>query len=385
MPTPHSRWYRLTPDRLILVLLAVEGLLWLSERLGWPVWHKGYAVLTAVATVGVAFLAMLLWFAASLIFHWRFQFSLRSLLVLAVVIALPGSWMAAEIRQANLPPQFQRLVPLHKPLGKPNPNDWLARHSEPGETYADYVKGNPVRPDDRRRVIYIQPVGDFSPTQRKIVRITADYMGIFFQLPVRVRDGLPLSRIPERARRVHPQGGVPQILTTYVRDELLKPQLPGDAVALIAFTASDLWPGEGWNFVFGEASLADRVGVWSICRFGDPETSQDSFRLTLRRTLGTATHETGHMFSMQHCIFYECSMCGSNSLQESDRYPLWLCPQCLAKLCYATRADPDKRFRELIIFAKGQGLNEEAEFWQKSLAVMQEKYGGRVPTTPPAR
>ena len=132
MPTPHSRWYRLTPDRLILVLLAVEGLLWLSERLGWPVWHKGYAVLTAVATVGVAFLAMLLWFAASLIFHWRFQFSLRSLLVLAVVIALPGSWMAAEIRQANLPPQFQRLVPLHKPLGKPNPNDWLA-HGTPSQ------------------------------------------------------------------------------------------------------------------------------------------------------------------------------------------------------------------------------------------------------------
>jgi hypothetical protein len=26
------RWYRLTPDRLILGLLAVEGLLWLSER-----------------------------------------------------------------------------------------------------------------------------------------------------------------------------------------------------------------------------------------------------------------------------------------------------------------------------------------------------------------
>ena len=95
-PTPHPRWYCLTPDRLILVLLVVEGLLWLSERLGWPVWHKGYAVLTAVAAVGVALVLMLLWFAVALVFRWRFQFSIRSLLVLAVVVAIPCSWMAVE-------------------------------------------------------------------------------------------------------------------------------------------------------------------------------------------------------------------------------------------------------------------------------------------------
>ncbi len=98
---PKPRWYRLTPDRLILALLVVEGLLWLSERLGWPAWHKGYAVLTAVASVGAAFLAMLLWLAASLIFRWRFQFSIRSLLVLVVVVAIPCSWMSAEMESAR--------------------------------------------------------------------------------------------------------------------------------------------------------------------------------------------------------------------------------------------------------------------------------------------
>ena len=46
---PKPRWYRLTPDRLLIGLLIVECLLWLSERFGWPTWHKGYAVLTAVA------------------------------------------------------------------------------------------------------------------------------------------------------------------------------------------------------------------------------------------------------------------------------------------------------------------------------------------------
>jgi hypothetical protein len=101
VPKPSVRWFHLTPDRLILGLLAIEGLLWLSARLGWPVWHKGYAVLTAVASVGVAFLPMLLWFAASLLFRCRFQFSLRSLFVLVLVVAVPCSWLASEIQRAK--------------------------------------------------------------------------------------------------------------------------------------------------------------------------------------------------------------------------------------------------------------------------------------------
>jgi hypothetical protein len=101
VPKPSVRWYRLTPDRLVLGLLGVEGLLWLSDRLCWPVWHKGYAVLTAVAVVGVAMLLMLGWFAVALVFRWRFQFSIRSLLVLVVVIAVPCSWMAAEMKKAR--------------------------------------------------------------------------------------------------------------------------------------------------------------------------------------------------------------------------------------------------------------------------------------------
>jgi len=71
VPTCKPRWFHATPDRLILVLLAVEVLLWLSDHLGWPAWHKGYAVLVAVASVGVAMLVMLLWFMVSLAFRWR--------------------------------------------------------------------------------------------------------------------------------------------------------------------------------------------------------------------------------------------------------------------------------------------------------------------------
>jgi hypothetical protein len=62
-PAPKPRWYHLTPDRLVLLLLAVECLLLLSDRLDWPAWHKGCAVLVAVASVGIALAVMVVWFA----------------------------------------------------------------------------------------------------------------------------------------------------------------------------------------------------------------------------------------------------------------------------------------------------------------------------------
>src|SRR5262249_31133159 len=151
---------------------------------------------------------------------------------------------------------------------------------------------------------------------------------------------VPLKDIPDRAKRTHPTWGGEQILAPYVLDDLLKPKRPDDALAYVAFTASDLWPGEGWNFVFGQASLSERTGVWSIHRFDDPAASKEAFQRCLIRTLGTASHETGHILTMQHCTVYECSMNGSNSLAESDRKPLHVCPVCLRKLCWNLRLEP---------------------------------------------
>ncbi len=59
------RWFSATPGWLVLGLLAVEGLLWLSERFQWFGFnlHKGWTVLIAVA-VAVFLLAVLIWFMA---------------------------------------------------------------------------------------------------------------------------------------------------------------------------------------------------------------------------------------------------------------------------------------------------------------------------------
>jgi archaemetzincin len=284
----------------------------------------------------------------------------------------PSPRALTDAERQALPRSFQTLVPLHRPLDAPAPGDWLDRHQEAGQNYREYLAARPVHVTGRRRTIYVQPLGEFTDAERRIVQLAAEFLGHAFQLPVKIRDDLPSSVVPAAARREH---GNPQILSTYVLDRVLKPRLPDDAVTYIALTATDLWPGEGWNFVFGQASLADRVGVWSIHRFGDPGESDEAFRTALVRTLKTSVHETGHMFSLAHCVHFECVMCGSNHLKESDSRPLAFCPQCLAKIAYATGADPRKRLAACAQFAEKNGLTDEAAFWRRSIEAMEA--GGR--------
>ncbi len=97
------RWYHLTPGRVVFGLLLVEGFLWLSERCHWFAFneHRGWTMLIAAAAVGAALLAMLLWFAAAFVFRRRFQFSILSLLILMVVVAMACGWLAAERQRAR--------------------------------------------------------------------------------------------------------------------------------------------------------------------------------------------------------------------------------------------------------------------------------------------
>ena len=100
---PKPCWYRLAPGHLVLLLLAVEGFLWLSEHFRWFAFnqHKGWTVLIAVAIVGAVILLMIIWFLLSLILRLRFQYTIRSLLALAVVVAIPCGWLTAEVKEAR--------------------------------------------------------------------------------------------------------------------------------------------------------------------------------------------------------------------------------------------------------------------------------------------
>ena len=80
MLKPSIRWFRITPGLIIAASLVTEGSLYLAEWFRWL--PKGWPVLIAIAAISAVILLMLVWFAVALVFHWWFQFSLRSLLVL---------------------------------------------------------------------------------------------------------------------------------------------------------------------------------------------------------------------------------------------------------------------------------------------------------------
>jgi archaemetzincin len=296
----------------------------------------------------------------------------------AVIAAFAADLCAGEMvtdesaRLDDIRAAATKVKPLHTKLGKPQPGDWLDRHKEPGQTFEQYMKTDANRPGKILTTIYIQPLGEFNRTQQQLIEVTEDLLGRFYGVPVKTLDRIGMDAIPAKARRVHPTWGDKQILTTYVLYDLLKPRRPKDAVAVLALTTADLWPGEGWNFVFGQADLNQRVGVWSLYRNGDPDDSAESYRLCLLRTMKTATHEIGHMFGIQHCTAYECGMCGSNHRTESDLRPLWFCAECEPKVWWACAVDPAKRYQSLIDFAEQQNLDAEARFWKQSLNRLRE-------------
>ena len=122
--------------------------------------------------------------------------------------------------------------------------------------------------------------------------------------------------------------------------------------------------------MFGQASLSERVGVWSLSRNGNVDGSAAERRLFLKRTLGTAVHETGHMLGIPHCIAFECGMNGSNNRAESDRQPLEFCPECQAKISWTCGCSWRARYQSLIEFGRQHELREEVEFWTQSLAAI---------------
>lgn len=256
-----------------------------------------------------------------------------------------------------------RLRPLATRLGTPQPGEWLAEHHEDGQTFDEYVAARPVRRSDELDTIYVVLLGDFTPEQKKVLALTQQYLELFYQTPVKVHREMPLADVPSRVRRRHPRWGMEQIQTPYVLNEVLKPNRPHGALAYLCFTASDLYPDDNWNFVFGQASLRDRTGVWSIHRKGDPAAGGAAFRQCLVRTLHTASHETGHILTIQHCKAFECNMNGVNSLDEADRRPLHMCPVCLRKVLWNLQAEPDAYLEKLEKFCAEQGLEEETRWY----------------------
>jgi hypothetical protein len=83
--------------------MASEVLLFLADRFAWfgLTRGSGWNVFLSVALVGLAVLIGLLWLGLALSLRRRFQFSMRSLFVLMISVAISCSWFAVKMQQAR--------------------------------------------------------------------------------------------------------------------------------------------------------------------------------------------------------------------------------------------------------------------------------------------
>lgn len=255
------------------------------------------------------------------------------------------------------------------PIPVPRHGDWLAYHVEPGQTFDDYRADAANRPNEQRRIIYLLPLGEFPEDDAPPLTLLCDYAARFFQLEVKVLPAYyphDLEFIPRLNEFTHKRQRHSRSILGW-----LMGQLPADAFCLLAVTMDDLYPDKDWNFVFGQASLDERVGVYSFARY-DPayfdEKRGPAWReRALRRSCKVLVHETGHMFGLWHCIYFDCVMNGSNSLEETDAQSPHLCPVCLRKLSYAARLDPVRRYEQLHAFCRAQKWFDDADWIARQL------------------
>jgi len=270
----------------------------------------------------------------------------------------------------KLQKQRDAITRFYKPM-EIQKGDWLKSQHEPGQKFEEYIVSDPILPTAERRTIYIQPIGSFTQAQRNAIKLTAEYMRAFYNLPVKLNADRQLGNVPANLKR---ETGYPknlQVRTSYFLEDVLPKLIPDDAAAFIAFTNVDLFPGDTWYFVFGQASVEKRVGVWSLYRLSDLVIEKDNAadRL-LTRTIKISMHEVGHMFGLRHCTRYECLMSGTNSLAETDRRPLDNCPECMAKVAWAMNYDPEERFKNLAAFwKKNKKPDEEKRMTEMAAAV----------------
>uniref|UniRef100_A0A8C2GMB1 Archaemetzincin-2 n=1 Tax=Cyprinus carpio TaxID=7962 RepID=A0A8C2GMB1_CYPCA len=266
---------------------------------------------------------------------------------------------------------------LFNPITIHSNSDWIPAHPEDPQDFQSFYI-NPYRrsPSSGHNTIYIQTIGSFGEGEVVAVQYVewlkdycqAFYYGLVVKLlpPVTVASTACLFRINDNTHNLQLHAG--ELLN------FLKKKKPRDAFCIVGITMIDLYPRESWNFVFGQASLTDGMGVFSFARYDDNfyqrsyagrlkkniKLKQGDYSVfenyytppitstLLLRSCKTLTHEIGHIFGVKHCQWLNCVMQGSNHLEESDRRPLDLCPICLRKLQSAIGFKIADRYKALL-------------------------------------
>jgi len=259
----------------------------------------------------------------------------------------------------------------------PKKGYWLAEHPEQPQTYRSFLRSKYPRLTIKRRKLYLLPLGSFKESLAPSLNGLVEFAKAFFYgMEVILLDPLPVLSTEEKkgkqksscqyvyfgeakAKNVRVSSRkqeMVQLLTTEIMNVLVS-YIPAEGYYLIGLTMYDLYPKESWNFVFGQASPHDRVGVFSFARYSpsfgsSTETSLSKVEMSLLfyRSLQTMVHEISHMFGVDHCLYFDCVMNGANCLEESDEQSLFLCPIDLRKLAHLLKFSVLDRYYALQTF-----------------------------------
>lgn len=255
---------------------------------------------------------------------------------------------------AGIQASAEKLTPLQEKMPPVAPGEWRSYWHERDESPQAYAHSRPATVDAKRTTLYIQPLGRFPARQEAQHGIMREFLEIYFGTPVTLLPTLAVEDLPLRARK---QRGRETLLNVIeYTDRFLKPRLPGDAWGIMTVTSLDLYKNEGITGLYGDTLLFGRAGVISWYHLGGD----------LSLMLKGVSHECGHMLTLRHCQRHLCNMNGRITLDEFRRAPLWLCPDCMAKLAYAAPVDMAARYARLADFCARHGLAREAEYYRRA-------------------
>jgi archaemetzincin len=231
-------------------------------------------------------------------------------------------------------------------LGPAKPGEWRYGFHEEPQSFEEYAAGPVNRACIHRTTFYLQPLGGAGERYRETLERMRLYAEAFFGVPARV-----LGPIPVFEDTCEPERG--QYDATRIIGHLTR-RIPADALVYMGITEKDLF-SKGLHFVFGEGSLYERCGIYSLTRY---ET--EDVPLFTRRSLKLLSHEAGHILSIHHCVTWSCVMQGANSLEEEDGQPMHLCPVDLRKILWNGGMAREDRYRRLLGLYRQWGLAPEA-------------------------
>jgi archaemetzincin len=304
--------------------------------------------------------------------------------------------------EATTPVEYHGFPEFFSPIPDPSHiDDWLAQDTESRESYAAWLKfwneNHRRKAAEGRTVVYLQPIGPFTNDavfsldglasfvktyypatvvqllEPLNIEATAEQRSLTVVRLVSRGDRAPRpTRVPLDWRRSHAYDSHALSAAQLAKGQYgVMPLLralhvckPADAFCIIGVTMEDLYDGAEDSFTVGMANGGSGEAIFSFARY-DPafgataklssakpkrgpaaaQSAENARLLLFMRSCKVLVHELGHLYGIDHCVWYDCCMNGSGHLAEDYRQALHFCPVCLRKLQHVTGCDLVQRYR----------------------------------------